>query len=309
MRELFGGNDSWWRLGFFALAIFSFGMGGTLAGHRAARSPIPWLALPVYSVAATIAIYVFLSICVTSESLADVAGSSNTYFFVTQRNIWGETGVWLYQTIGSQTLIAIVERIVRFVALFGPLLLWLAIGTAVYFRVTGARFVRSGARSRILISSLLLFALAALPWLYGFKYIAFDVSSTDNLNELIVDNGVYLYPLLVLLPINMIAVAHALAAPRVMNVAIAAAIVVLSLPVGWYLFTSGLSAPVEKYGLTFTGADFLLGPNRRQILPQNELMMRWTAVQIGAVAALAFGMHLLLRPSANAAKPGPDIAA
>jgi len=56
VRELFGGDGSWWRLGFFALAVFSFGIGGTIAGHRAARSPVPWLALPTYAVAATVVI-------------------------------------------------------------------------------------------------------------------------------------------------------------------------------------------------------------------------------------------------------------
>jgi hypothetical protein len=94
--------------------------------------------------------YLLLAACVTAESLADVAGSSNTYYFVTQKNIWGDLGVRLYSLIGSQSVIAAV---VRFTALFGPLFIWLATFTAVYFRVTGARFVRPGARVRILLSS------------------------------------------------------------------------------------------------------------------------------------------------------------
>ncbi|MGB0631604.1 MAG: VanZ family protein [Alphaproteobacteria bacterium] len=309
VRELFGGNESWWRLGFFALAVFSFGMGGTIAGHRAARSALPWLALPFYAIAATIVIYVFLSICFTSESLADVAGSSNTYFFVTEKKIWGETGVRLYQAIGSKSLIAIVERVIRFVALFGPFLIWLAVAAAVYFRVTGARYVRPRARVRILIAAILVFTVSALPWLYLFKYIAFDASSTDNLNELIVDNGAYLYLLMVLLPVNMIAVAHVFAAPRISAIVIATAVVAMSLPLGWYLFTSGFSAPVEKYGLTFTGADFLLGPDRRELLPDSMPMMRWTAIQIGTVAALAFGMRVLLRRQPQNAAPDPHMDA
>jgi hypothetical protein len=97
--------------------------------------------------------YLLLAACVTAESLADVAGSSNTHYFVTQKNIWGDLGVRLYSLIGSQSVIAAVERVVRFTALFGPLFIWLATFTAVYFRVTGARFVRPGARVRILLSS------------------------------------------------------------------------------------------------------------------------------------------------------------
>lgn len=285
---LFGGDDSWWRPGFFALAVFSFGIGGTLAGHRTARSRLPWFALPVYAISATVVIYVFLSICVTSESLADVAGSSNTYFLVTQKNIWGETGVWLYQTIGSQSLIALVERIIRFVALFGSLLIWLAIGAAVYFRVTGARFVRPQARRRILIGSLLSYALAALPSLFLGKYIAFDVASTDNLNERIVDNGAYLYPLFLLQPVNMIAVAHGLAVPRFRNIAVGAG---------------------GKVRLDLHRRRFPTSPERREILPKNELLLRWTALQIGAVAALAFGMRILLRRLPPGSVRDRDIAA
>ncbi len=39
--------------------------------------------------------YLLLAACVTAESLADVAGSSNTHYFVTQKNIWGDLGVRL----------------------------------------------------------------------------------------------------------------------------------------------------------------------------------------------------------------------
>ena len=41
VRELFGGQSSWWRIGFFSLAIFSFGIDGAIAGHRVARSRVP----------------------------------------------------------------------------------------------------------------------------------------------------------------------------------------------------------------------------------------------------------------------------
>jgi VanZ family protein len=87
VRELFGGQDSWWRLGFFALAVFSFGIGGTIAGHRVARSRVPWLALPIYSFLACYLTYLLLAACVSSESLSDIAGSSNTYFFVMNHQI------------------------------------------------------------------------------------------------------------------------------------------------------------------------------------------------------------------------------
>ena len=100
-----------------------------------------------------------MATCVTSESPADIAGSSNTYFFVMKKGIWGDTGIWLYTLIGSQSLIAAIERVVRFTALLGPVFVWLAIFSAVYLRVTGARFVRPAARIRIMLSSLIIFTL------------------------------------------------------------------------------------------------------------------------------------------------------
>jgi len=100
--------------------------------------------------------------------------------------------------------------------------------------------------------------------------------------------------LLILILLNVIAVVHATFSPGLRKIGFATLIVAASLPAGWLLFSSGLSAPVEKYGLTFRGADFLLGPDRREILPQTILMMRWGVIQVGAVAVLAFGMRILL---------------
>lgn len=305
VRELFGGQNSWLNLVFFALAVISLGLGGTIAGHRTARSNMPLLTLPAMSILASVVTYLLLSACATLESISDIAGSANTYVAVTEKKIWGEAGARLYQAIGSKTLIANIERIVRFTALAGPFFIWMAITTAVYFRVSGARFVRSGARARILFSSSLIYFVSGALWLYGFKLIAFDYASTDNLDELIQNNGLYLYPLLILLPVNMIAVVHMTIAPRIRSVIIALVVVAVSLPVGWFLFRSGFSAPVEKYGLVFKGSDFLLGPDRREILPQSTLMMRWAAVQIAAIFALAFGMRILLRPKPVADK-SPD---
>ena len=108
----------------------------------------------------------------------------------------------------------------------------------------------------------------------------------------------WLYPLLFLLPLNMVVMAHTWTHPRLKALIGAGFVFALSLPLGWFLFKNGLSAPVEKYGLTFTGADFLLGPDRRQILPQEILVQRWAVVQTAIVLTLSFGMALLLRRQA-----------
>lgn len=145
-----------------------------------------------------------------------------------------------------------------------------------------------------MLSSLIVFTLSGAIWLYAFRLIAFQYSSTDNLNELIQGNGVFLYLLLLLIMLNVIAVVHVTVSPGPKKIFFTTIIVAGSLPIGWLLFSSGLSAPVEKYGITFRGADFLLGPDRREILPESILMIRWGIIQIGAVAALAFGMRILL---------------
>ena len=304
VRELFGGQNSWWKLIFFSLAVFSFGIGGTIAGHRTARSNVPLLTLPAMSILACIVTYLLLAACVTLESISDIAGSANTYAAVTQKKIWGETGAAIYTAIGSKTLIANAERVVRFIALVGPFFIWLAITTAVYFRFRGTHFVRPGARIPLLIPPALILLISGGVWHYGFKLIAFDYASTDNLDELIQDNGLYLYFLLILLPVNMVVVVHATISSQLRDVIVATVIVVISLPIGWILFRSGFSAPVEKYGLVFKGSDFLLGPDRHEILPQSILMMRWAAIQIAAIVTLAFGMRVLLR-----SKPATDESA
>lgn len=311
VRELFGGDGAWWQLFIFALAIFSFGIGGTVAGHRTARSDRPWLTLPATAILACIATYILLAICVSAESLADIAGSSNTYHFVTERKIWGEWGDRVYRLIGSQSLIAAAERIVRFTALFGPLFLWIALATALYFRLSDGLADRTGTGRRASVTASLSCLPTAALMLYGFKVIAFNRSSTDNLNELIQGNGAYLYPLLLLLPANMVALVHATVSPRLRNIVAAVLTAAVSLPVGWVLFRYGLSAPVEKYGQVFTGADFLLGPDRQDLLPQSTIMIRWMAIQLCAVIALAFGMRIMLplRRPAHGTVSGPPAPA
>ena len=118
---------------------------------------MPWLAPPAYTIFACFITYLLLATRVTSESLADIAGSWNTYFFVIKKGIWGDSGIWLHTLVRPQSLIVAIERVVRFTALLGPVFVWLAIFSAVYLRVTGARFVRPAARIRIMLSSLIIF--------------------------------------------------------------------------------------------------------------------------------------------------------
>jgi hypothetical protein len=215
--------------------------------------------------------------------------------------MWGESGQWLYRAIGSEALIEAVERVVRFIALVGPQFLWLAMTSACYFKLTGEADDGPGGGMRRWLSSILVYGLSGLPWLVVFKMIAFDYSSTDNLNELIQGNGAILYGLLILFPVVAIIIVHASRTGRARDIGAAVLVTAVSLPLGWLLFKNGLASEVEKYGHVFSGVDFLLGPDREELLPDIVLMLRWYAVQLAAVAALAYGMRIVTPPAPRAA--------
>ncbi len=141
--------------------------------------------------------------------------------------------------------------------------------------------------------SFLPYILYSLLWLILFKMVTFDFSSTDNLNELIGDNGHILYPLLMLIPANAVMLVHASRTYRPSDFMAAALFLAISLPIGWFLFKNGLAAEVHKYGLVYSGVDFLLGPDRSQSLPESVLMLRWFAVHLAMVAVIAYGMRIL----------------
>jgi len=139
-----------------------------------------------------------------------------------------------------------------------------------------------------------------LPWLYFCKVIAFDWASTDNLTELIASHsdfgwggGGYLYALLALVAscAGLLAWSGRFGKGYTVKVLI---ITVLSLPLAWWLLNTGLSANVNKYGLEFSGVDFLLGPDRQHHLAKMELFWRWSFVYFTMVGGLAFGAGLYL---------------
>jgi hypothetical protein len=137
-------------------------------------------------------------------------------------------------------------------------------------------------------------------WLWLCKGIAFDWSSTDNLNELIardgrygLGGGGYLYLLVALISANVVGLARMPLRPW--SIAAGAAVTVLLVPVGWWLLTHGLERAVHKYGNVFPGEQFLLGPDRRQLLSEQALFLRWSLVQLGGIAVAVTGARLASR--------------
>jgi hypothetical protein len=128
------------------------------------------------------------------------------------------------------------------------------------------------------------------------KGIAFDWSSTDNLNELLAytrrdghDGGAFLYGLLALITF---VVTRWVLSTSALSFVLSALLTLASIPIGWWLLTHGLSQKIGKYGHIFSGQQFLLGPDRANLIPQDELFLRWSFVYSAAVLILAFGAWL-----------------
>lgn len=287
--ELFLGNGAFPFLVVFSLALLWTGAGARLVSHYVARSSHPWLALPALAFGAGVVSLLLLFASVTEESVADIAGSNNLHWFVINKAIWGEWARDLFVLLPPM-VISCLERPVRYASLYGPLVTFLAL---MFIAVT----VFNRDRSKTMgISSLV---ISAILWLWLCKAIAFDWSSTDNLNELIARDGPagwggggYLYALLAVICANAVLLTYIRFA--VIWVVLAIGVTSVALPVGWWLLNNGLELYVQKYDLVFSGVQFLLGPDRKQTLNPEILFFRWSIVQMSAVLVIAAGARLVM---------------
>ena len=300
VKELLLADGNFFACFVFACATLWWGAGSVVLAEHVRRSRFPVMTIPLWAIAVSVISFWLMMLAVTNESINDIAGVNNLYYFVTRYEIWGAAGKSLFEALPGPAVVEFFERPVRYAALLGPLFTFLAL----------AHLARThGPDDRHRIRWML---LAAIPWLWLCKGIAFDSSSTDNLNELIaapgalgIGGGGYLYGALALL-----AASSTLAANLRPNRAGLAALtgIMLSLPLGWWLVNHGLEANVHKYGMTFSGLQFLLGPDRSQELSAAALFGRWSVVYLGAVVVFASGMRIassILRPAAVAGQAPP----
>ena len=304
LRELFlfGGNGI--DLFFFSLALLSFGGCSAWVGQRLAVSRKAVIAGPLAAMAASVVVYVLLIVSVTRESIMDVSGSSVVVHRVGSRGVLGQPGIDFVAMVGADNLRVLTdffEPVIRFGALIGPLIIFLGVILAIHFYRARISASSSPLRITSIIGRLFFYLLLMLPWLYFCKVIAFDWSSTDNLNELIAPDGYfgwggggYLYALVALMTVCAGFLARSGEGKR-STVLKALAVTVLSLPLAWWLLNMGLDANVNKYGLEFSGVDFLLGPDRAHLLTELELFWRWAFLYLCMVGGLAFGAGLYLR--------------
>lgn len=297
IKEMFLGNGSIFAIIIFSAALLWIGMSGALSTQLIQSSRYQLLSLPGYIFFTGLVSLALLYISVTEETIADITGSTNLIWQVTKKRIWGEFGSMAFAVLDAPWLINFIERIVRYLALYSPIVFSLTL------------FSIFADQARLNISALpfktIYLICASLPWFILCKIIAFDYSSTDNLNELIarpgehnLGGGGYLYLLLFLITFN--AVIFSRINIRKFFYALSVFVItLLAIPIGWYLLNKGLVTNFKKYDTAYSGVDFLLGPDRRNLLSQTELYVRWSLLQLGSVVFLAYGLMIVKRGFSN----------
>lgn len=289
LREMFLGDAHFFFLLVFAGALLWIGASAVWASKKIVSSNLPFLSFPLWTLVVSLISLILLTASVTQESIDDIVGANNLYWYVVNRDIWGSGWRDLFLLAGPD-VIGPIERWGRYTALYAPLLIFLAL-------IFGFSYLHE--HRSLTLPRVLLLIVSALPWLWLAKSVAFDWSSTDNLNELVMRDGPmgwggggFLYALLGLLCINAVTAGRALRSFKHLPIVIIGSIA--ALPLGWWLLSLGLESNVEKYGFTFSGTQFLLGPNREHLLTDMELFIRWCAVQIGFVIVTALGIRIAL---------------
>ena len=219
------------------------------------------------------------------------------------RDIWGDWWREIFLILGTN-VVDFIERPVRFAALYSPLPIFLGM----------MLFIVDLRRGNVLtVQRAFGLLMSTLLWLWLAKAIAFDWSSTDNLNELIARDGPmgwggggYLYALLGLC--CAVAVLCARVPMRLRTLMLAGVVCVVSVPLGWLLLNLGLEPQVEKYGNVFSGAQFFLSQDRAHMMRPRNLFAALGVVTRDIVIRLwhevPFGATLLYRTMKPNNKPG-----
>ena len=289
VKELFRADGSVLAMTAFALSLLWIGAGSVWLARRLNQSRSPGSLLFPLTIAVSLISLALLWSGVTTESVSDIVGSSNRFWFVTNKNEWGNLWRDIFLYLDTPKAIDFLETCTRYWALYTPLAICLAL--IVYFKNPC-----KGQQHAFLAKLGLMLTAFLILWLC--KKIAFDWSSTDNLNELIARDGKwelggggYLYGLMFLLCMNANLLAEiSIANPR--SLITTTLFSLMAIPLGWWLINQGLEQRIFKYGAFFSGVQFLLGPDRNNFLSQNELLARWSIVQIAGVMILAVGIRL-----------------
>ena len=304
VRELFKYGGNGFDLAMFASALLLMGAGPAWTGKCSAAAKWPIVAMPVFAILVSVVIYLAFFLSVTEESLMDIAGTSVVVHRVGEKGVLGQMGKDFVNSVGAENLrliTDIVEPPFRFGALIGPVVMILELMFFSTYKYSVN--LNSGKPfSFKFFAGFLIAFLYMLPWFYFCKVLAFDWSSTDNLNELIARDGEYglggggyIYLLVALICFSSVLLAWGFFGVNRYYFWLAIFASILSVYPGWILINAGLTDNVGKYGLSFSGVDFLLGPDRRHLLSKAELFLRWSVVQTATIWILASGSALYLK--------------
>lgn len=300
VRELFWLGGSGPDLFFLSLGLLSFGAGAAWVGHVLAKSKKPVLTAPLAAIAISVFFYLCLYMSVTPESISDIVGSSVWVQRLETAGVLGQPGIDFVEYFGADNLRLLTkpfEHVVRVGALFGPVLMLLSVFFAALFKT---RWLLLPERKKGLLRYFVIYMGCMLPWFLICKVIAFDFSSTDNLTELIAKDmpwggGGYLYLLVLIVVLSAVVLSTSFINLTSLKIVSACVFSIVLVPAGWFLLNEGLASNVGKYGLNYSGVDFLLGPDRINLVSSHALFLRWFVVQFSGVMILAIGIHLYLR--------------
>ncbi|BCG64423.1 MAG: hypothetical protein methR_P2198 [Methyloprofundus sp.] len=280
IRELFLNGGSLPRLFCFSLFLVWFAISGSLLSKLSSNSiKNTILLLPIGIVFCAVS-FALIKLSVSYESLSDILGSLLIQTAIENEGLWGSFG---HTLLTFPSLIDKFERYVRFIALIAPLTL------AMCFWVTLFRFKSLTTKPQLIV---FIQATTLLVTFFIAKFIVIDNAATDNLTELIAENGMpFLGALILLLTCNAAYLSRKpinIQITRISNYLLSITAVII----GWYLLNLGLAETINKYDDTFSGVDFLLGPNRKELLASSTLFIRWSLLYFSLVLLLNLGSRL-----------------
>ncbi len=263
----------------FSVALLWLGAGPWCLAKWAGGRPKPWLWLPPMLPLAALISLLLLRLSVTQESLNDITGSTDLYRRVMSENYWGEAWRDAMARLPI-TVVSALERGVRFTALYSLLLAPLAMASICTDRTWSMRHTLPALGS-----------LTVCWWLAA--WVVIDGAVTDNLTELIArDGSMWLAALTALFALQVSWTSERMSVRRGLTLG---ALMLVALPLSWWLLKQGLEQTVLKYDSVWSAQQFLLGRNRTDYLSDASLFMRWSGVYITMLAVCALGMALARR--------------
>ena len=280
VTKLLGGRNIL-HLGLFAGVLLWIGAGPWWVSRLASGRLLATLRLPALLLLAAWASLLVLWLAVPSESLDKVTGSLDLYRRVTTENYWGPA--WSHRMADlSSTTVSALERVIRYTALYGLLLVPMTMAAVCLDRQWPLHLALPA-----------LAVLAPCWWLA--KRVVVEGAITDNLIELIAADGVPWLAALALVFSLHVAWAALRRPSSARGGLVFGALTIAALPIGWWLLKQGLEQVILKYGTVWSAQQFLLGQSRTASLSDGQLFLRWCALYLSLLTIGVLGMTLARR--------------